>query len=268
MRDACESYHDHVASIYDDMYAKNPYWDFYHEVSWNHLQTCLPRDLSVKVHDVGCGTGLYGLRLLKAGFRVLFSDLSQKMLDAARRKVEAAGYADRAEFAKFDMSERTDIPDGSFGFVVGQGDPLSLCPNARRALQEIARTLAPGGAAVLSVDNRTSGYDHYLEKGDLEGLLGFHKSGVLTWPAERKDERYPYRTFDADDLAKLARDAGLTLESVIGKTVLPLRKHPDLLKDRKSFNALLKVEKKLAARPANQGCAPHLQAVFRKAPGA
>lgn len=264
MRDACERYHDHVANIYDDMYRKNPYWDFYHEVSWNHLKEFLPRDLSVNCHDVGCGTGIYGLKLLKAGFHVLFSDLSQKMLDQAMRKVEEAGYEDRATFKKIDMADMSMLDDASFGFICAQGDPLSLCAKPKKAVREIARTLAPGGAAVLSVDNRTSGYAHYLEKEDLQGLLGFHKTGTLTWLAERKDERFPYQTFSHDDMAALARSAGLEPVSIIGKTVLPVRKHPEMLRDPKAYRALVKVEKKLAKQPANLGSAAHLQIALRK----
>lgn len=264
MKDACERYHDHVANIYDDMYDKNPYWDFYHQASWNHMKEFLPRDLSVKVHDVGCGTGIYGLKLLKAGFKVLFSDLSLKMLDVARRKVDQAGYSDRASFEKIDMSDMGSLPEHGFGLVCAQGDPLSLCRDAKKAMREIARTLAPGGVAILSVDNRTSGYGHYLEKGDLEGLQGFHKTGTLTWLAERKDERFPFQTFSGDDLEGLAKAARLELVSLIGKTVLPLRKHPDLLKDPKAFRTLLRIEKKLAKQPANLGMAAHLQVVLKK----
>jgi ubiquinone/menaquinone biosynthesis C-methylase UbiE len=209
MRDANERYHDHVANIYDDMYSRSPYWDFYREISWSHMKEYLPRDLSVKVHDVGCGTGTFGLRFLKAGFSVLFSDLSRNMLDVARRKVEEAGYLDRATFEKIDMADMSVIADNHFGFICAQGDPLSLCRDPRKAMREISRILEKGGTAALSVDNRTSGYGYFLEKGDLEGLTDFHKRGVLTWLAERKDERFPYQTFDGDALCRLAEKAKL-----------------------------------------------------------
>ena len=264
MRDACEKYHDHVANIYDDMYARSPYWDFYHDLSFNHLKAWLPRDLSCEIHDVGCGTGLYGLKFLKAGFKVLFTDLSGRMLHQAQRKVEAAGYADRAEFLKMDMADQSPLESERFGLVCAQGDPLSLCGNPRKALREIVRTLAPGGVAVLSVDHRTAGYEYYLEKENLEGLLEFHKKGILTWLAEKKDERFPCHTFDVAGLRSLVAGAGLEELSLIGKTVLPLRKNPGLLKDPKAFRALMKVERKLGAVESNLGRASHLQIVARK----
>ncbi len=264
MRDACEKYHDHVAGIYDDMYQRSPYWDFYHEISWNHMKNCLPSDLSAEAHDAGCGTGLFGLKLLKAGFRVLFSDISSKMLDVARRKADEAGYSDRAEFIKMDISDMRTIPDSRFGFVCAQGDPLSLCRSPERAMAAIARTLAPGGTAVLSVDNRTAGYEHFLEKNDLDGLADFHKRGVWTWLAKQEDERFPCRTFTPERLRKLAADAGLDTLSMIGKTVLPLRKHPKLLEDRRACKVLKRIEAKLAARESNLGRASHIQVALKK----
>lgn len=263
MRDANERYHDHVASIYDDIY-RSTYWSFYYECSWNYMKEYLPASLSTRTHDAGCGTGYFGLRLLKAGFHVLFSDLSQKMLDVSRRKVEEAGYAEKADFLKTDMADMSAIPDGSLGFVCAQGDPLSLCMKPKKALKEIERTLEPGGIAVLSVDNHVTGYEHYLEKGDLQGLREFHKKGVLTWLAKKKDERYPCQTFEPETLKKMADVAGLVTLSVVGKTCLPLRKHPGLLDDHKAYKELMRIEKKLSKDPQNLGRAGHLQITLKK----
>jgi hypothetical protein len=44
------------------------------------MKAYLPRDLARETHDVGCGTGVFGLKLLKVGSRVLFSDLSTRVL--------------------------------------------------------------------------------------------------------------------------------------------------------------------------------------------
>ena len=73
-----------------------------------------------------------------------------------------------------------------------------------------------------------------------------------------------YLPVTKDALARLAQKAKLEVVSLIGKTVLPLRKHPDLLKDVKAYKALLRVEKKLARDSANLGTAAHLQIILRK----
>lgn len=264
MRNACEKYHDHVANIYDDIYRRTPFWEFYHDLSWSHMKSHLPSDLSLEAHDAGCGTGIYGMKLLKAGFRVLFSDISAKMLHFAQLKVEEGGYGDRASFKKLSIDDQSSLEKERFGLFCAQGDPLCLCENPRKAMKEIHRTLAPGGVAVLSVDNKTAGYEYFLEKQDLNGLLDFNKKGVLTWLAEKRDERFPCRTFDPLSLKKMAESCKLDVVSMIGKTVLPLRKHPSLLNDSKAFRALMKVERKLGSMESNWGKASHLQVILKK----
>ena len=56
-----ETYHDRIAARYDDIYDRDPYWDYYFEVGSRHLRRYLPADLAHPVLDAGCGTGLYGL---------------------------------------------------------------------------------------------------------------------------------------------------------------------------------------------------------------
>lgn len=47
------------------------------------------------VVEVGCGTGTETLALARRGIRVIASDISSKMIDVLRRKVESEGLADR-----------------------------------------------------------------------------------------------------------------------------------------------------------------------------
>ena len=100
-----EAFHDRWAPRYDTAYEDDPYWRLYRTVTWNHLKPHLPRRLPARVLDLGCGTGEWGLRLLKSGFEVTFLDLSRGMLEQARRRVSEAGLSERAEFVKADIAE-------------------------------------------------------------------------------------------------------------------------------------------------------------------
>jgi ubiquinone/menaquinone biosynthesis C-methylase UbiE len=68
-------YHDRVAGRYDAMYDR-PYWRFYRDLSWRHLARFLPEQRPAWAADLGCGTGWFGRKLLKAGFDVIFLDPS------------------------------------------------------------------------------------------------------------------------------------------------------------------------------------------------
>src|SRR3954447_12870021 len=84
--DASRRYHDRVARQYDSIY-DDPYWEFHDELTWRLIKPHLPRDLSGACADLGCGTGKWGLRLLKSGFAMTFVDSSAAMIEQVRAKL-------------------------------------------------------------------------------------------------------------------------------------------------------------------------------------
>ena len=98
------------------------------------------------VCDVGTGTGVLALELARLGVRVVAVDHSQRMLDAARAKLEAAGI-DTVELRRGDAA---DLPlddacvDGAFAHMV-----LHYLPSPADALAEMARIVKPGGVVVV-----------------------------------------------------------------------------------------------------------------------
>ena len=61
----------------------------YRELSWRHLKKFLPAQRPAWAADLGCGTGWFGARLLKAGLATLFLDPSGKMIGRAQETAEA-----------------------------------------------------------------------------------------------------------------------------------------------------------------------------------
>src|SRR5512147_2712375 len=87
---ASRRYHDRVARQYDSIY-DDAYWAFHDELTWRTIRPHLPRDLSAACLDLGCGTGKWGLRVLKSGFPTTFVDHSGAMIDEARAKAATLG---------------------------------------------------------------------------------------------------------------------------------------------------------------------------------
>jgi SAM-dependent methyltransferase len=262
-----DQYHDRVARVYDLTYDGDPYWKFYREITWKNLKRYLPRRSGARILDAGGGTGTWSVRLARSGFSVALCDTSRGMLEVARRNVTRAGLEERVEIVRDDISTLGEFADGSFDFVLAQGDPLSFCSSAERAVAAIHRVLKPAGRCVASVDSRYGALDHFLEEDDFPGLERFLRTGRTVWLAKRKEERFPVRTFTPRELRKLFAAAGFETESLIGKTVLPVRKLRRRLEDRDAYVRLLRLETRLHAEEALLGRAAHLEIAVRRPDG-
>jgi len=257
-------YHDRVARRYDDVY-DTPYWRFYRDVSWRHLQRYLPDRRPATAADLGCGTGWFGQRLRKAGMDVVFLDPSGGMLDAARAAVAADGArGPGATFVQAGLEDMSALADQSIAFATAQGDPLSFCAEPQRALAELHRVLQPGAVAVLSVDNRIAGVRVLLDEGDLDGALELLRTGRTQWRAQRAQERFGMKMFTPAELEKLATRAGFTWLSCIAKTCLVQRRHEAWLADKALRLRLLEREEEVHGDPAWLGIGSHLQCAIRR----
>ena len=112
-RDASRRYHDRVARQYDSIY-DDPYWRFHDELTWRAIKPHLPRDLSASCADLGCGTGKWGLKLLKSGFATTFVDHAAAMIEQVREKLESQGpRARRATLLAADIIDLSAIADAT-----------------------------------------------------------------------------------------------------------------------------------------------------------
>lgn len=262
-RSGSQRYHDRVAGRYESIY-DDAYWQWHDALTWGHLKRFLPQDLNSPVIDLGCGAGKWGRRLLKTGYRVTFVDLSAKMVDEARRQVEEAGMTRKAEFLQADVSDLSALPEGHFALATAMGEPIGLAESPPRAVRQIARILAPGGVLVATLDNRVPCVDYYLERGDREGLEQFLRGGCTHWLTRDPSERFEIHTFEPKGIERLVADAGLELLDMMGKTVLPMRRHRELLEDPAERRRWARIEQRLARDPANFARCAHLQFAARK----
>lgn len=260
---ANQRYHDRVAARYDDVYDGDPYHDFCREIQLRHLRQFLPRDAGARVLDAGCGTGWFGLRLAKSGYRVDFLDLSRNMLDRARANYAAAGLGGDPAFVHADLERPEGLERSAYALVVAEGDIFSFVDNPVRAARAVRELLRPDGALVASFDQRFAGLEFYLDKGDVDALARFVRDGRSEWLGGHGDERFPTRMFSPAEVRDVLERGGFEVASLIGRTVLPLRKRKALLEDRALRRRLLELEEKLNRVEAALGLATHLEAGAR-----
>lgn len=99
--------------------------------------------------DAGCGPGFWTVELLLDGKieKMTACDLTQSGVDLCKKRLE--GYGLQADVVVGNV-EQLPFPDNSFDYISCIA-VVHYTPNPEQGVKEIARVLAPGGTAVLSV---------------------------------------------------------------------------------------------------------------------
>lgn len=283
-RSPVERYHDRVAGLYDTIYDGDPYWEIVFQITWRNILRYLPKSTASRCLDVGCGTGRWGMRLLRGGYPTDFLDISQKMIDQVAGKLDRLGkpyslvecmsdaavsdapFADDGQAVLWHatIDDMSRLPSERYDFIVGQGDPLNCALRPMKALKELTRLLRPGGIMVMAVDNRLQGIYHYFKDGDVTGLAEFLRTGRTRWVTDNSDEQYQLTMFTPGQLRAMCKERGLELLGMIGKTVLPLRRFRALLDEPEKRELLVKMEESLNAEESMFANAAHLEFAARK----
>ena len=155
---------------------------------WDHLRSIFNDDAlrarainrlvqpSLKVVELGTGTGVLAFELAQLGVQVIAVDHSPKMLEVARSKAVERGLAG----VQFEHADAVNLPladgevDAAFAHMV-----LRYLPTPASAIAEMARVTKPGGSVVV-IDF----VEHNLEWMQLElGVQwgGFREADLVIW---------------------------------------------------------------------------------------
>ncbi len=164
--------------------------------------------------DVGAGDGLIAFGALDrvgAEGRVIFSDVSQDLLDHSRGLAQELSAGNRLEFVHASAEDLAPIPDESVDVVTTRSVLIYLPFEAKRAaFRTFFRVLRTGGR--LSIFEPINKFGHCDDPAE---FMGFDLSGVRDLAAKIRaayDEQAPdERTlvdFDERDLLVFAEEAG------------------------------------------------------------
>ena len=203
-------YHDRVARQYDSIY-DDPYWHFHDELTWRIDQAApAARCQRAIAADLGCGTGKWGLKLLKSGFATTFVDHSAAMVEQVREKRRRTGNPRRRR-RRFIVADIVEMPAVARRVVhAARGDGRSAVDllRPRRAAREMSRIIKPGGIVIATADNKLAALDHFVERGNLDALEEFVATGRTQWLTADERERFELTTFTPASLRKLFERAG------------------------------------------------------------
>ncbi len=162
--------------------------------------------------DVGCGDGLIALGALERcpSCRAILSDISQPLLDEARRRAEALGVLARCQFVRASAEDLAPIADSSVD-VVTTRSVLIYVARKQDAFRAFARVLKPGGR--LSIFEPINAFAHPEPP---DRFWGYDVSPVAEIAAKlkahyralRPTNPDPMLDFHAWDLVRFAAQAG------------------------------------------------------------
>ena len=157
-----------------------------------------------RVLDVGCGSGVKSEYLIAHGLDVVGIDVSDRLLDIARREVP------EGDFRELSMTDLDRLPD-AFDGVFAQASLLHIPrKDAGETVKKMSDRLVPGGLLYLAVKEAREGKPE--EEIARENDYGYEYERFFSY-------------FRMDELERYLLDAGLTVISTMrnsspsGKTV-------------------------------------------------
>jgi S-adenosylmethionine-dependent methyltransferase len=200
-------------------YVKTPEGRLRLDIAFSNLQEFLPQDTRwLRALDVGCGTGALAVRLARLGVQVTLLDLSEPMLDYAKRAARDAGVTERIGFQRGDACQLADLFEaGSFDVVLGHNileyveDPWAVMRSAARILRD------PSSITSVLVRNQAG---EVLKAAIKDGdLAGAEHNLTAEWGHESL-YRGKVRLFAPESLRAMLAQASLEVTTERGVRVL------------------------------------------------
>jgi SAM-dependent methyltransferase len=163
-------------------------------------------DDGTEVLELGCGEGVYGVRLARLGGNVTGIDISDIAVRHASASAAEAGLAEKTTFRVMDC-EALELPDQSFDLACGEGVLHHV--DLEKTFAEIARVLRPQGRGV------------FLEPMGHNRLINLYRR--LT-PAQRTEDEHPLLESDLELAGRHFGRVETEFFTLLSLAAMPLRR--------------------------------------------
>jgi len=244
-------------------YLETPEGRLRSDLIFANLREFLPlakQEDSLRVLDIGCGTGATAVRLARLGMHVTLLDSSLAMLDLAKRTAQEAGVTDKVILQHGDAAQLgNSFHTRSFDVILCH-NILEYVDDPSAVLQGAARELR-NSSAILSVVVRNQAGEVLKAAIQTGDLTAAENNLTAEWGQESL-YRGRVRLFRSDDVHVMLKAASLAIIAERGVRVVA-----DYLPSRVSRSAeyerILGLERKLSSRPEFAAVARYLQLVAR-----
>ena len=165
--------------------------------------------------DVGCGDGLIAfgaLPLVGERGKVLFSDISQDLLDHCQKLARRMGVLDRCQFLQASADNLYMIESGTINIVTARS-VLIYVRNKKQAFQEFYRILKPGGRLSIFEPILSFTYPeppHLFYGFDMTPIMPIAQKLRAVYGQFQSAQAGSLSDFDERDLLKHLEDVGFT----------------------------------------------------------
>lgn len=260
---SAKQYYDD-ASIDYDVGQDQLFFKIYDSITWKYTEPYIPKSKNALVLDAAGGTGKWSIPIARKGPKVVLLDLSNGMIEVARKKIVSAALGERVETRVGNVSD-LDFDDETFDMVFCD-HALGFFDDASVAVAELARVLKRNATIIISAQNQyplaLSLFNNHIDTGIniLERKQPFLMRGKV-----------PVYTMSPDQFRSTLEESSIKLSKIIGKglvltpLVLPMQTLYMEKYDEEYYQKILKVELELCERPDALALAGHLQAIGTKA---
>lgn len=248
--------YDLLAEEYNEKFHSDLEAKIRNQVIFSTLQKFITKKPS-KILDAGGGTGFYSIPFAAQGHEITILDISEKMLEKARRNAEKSNVQKRVKTVQGSM-DHLNFPDSYFDVVLCHL-AFEYVSKPSKTLHEFYRVLKKDGLLSLTVVNKYSYIITEILKGDFseaERILqvkNFFVSPRKVLPR--------IRTSTKNEIVNLCRDVNFSIQCVKGIRVM----FDYLPKNWQKAELLERLEMKLSEIEDLSSLARHIYIVCKKA---
>jgi len=255
-------FHNKIAESYEAQYNSN-YWRLYFDITFASMKKFLPKKGS-RILDAGGGTGFWSRKLAKLGYKMVCTDIAEKMLLVGAKLAKRERLGNLIEFREADIMRMDCFEDNSFDMVLSEGDAVGYCGNPNKAIKELCRVAKKGAFVVVSVDSFFSRLNRLILKNDLDSIKILEKSHKTKFP----EGNFFERDFTVPELKELFEKNRLSVVEIIGKPIfaksIPKENIERMLSNKKAYRKILELELKYCNEQSIAGFGSHLQIIGKK----
>jgi ubiquinone/menaquinone biosynthesis C-methylase UbiE len=245
------------------------------QINWHYIKKYLPK--TGKILDNGAGPGKYAIRLAQDGYKVTLTDLTPKLVETAKEKVNELGLINQFDgFYVADARDLSVLKSEQFdaSLMMGPMYHLQLEHNRDAAVKELYRVTKKDGIVYVAFMPRIRHVltsllfpQHWKPNDNMDSIKEFLRTGIFNHSDKGRFTGAYY--FNIEDIKPFMESHGFETLNLIGSTNIGAALSPEQWEYWKNrgeheLTQLIDLLKETATNPYVLGISTHLLYIGRK----